>query len=271
MTHPVAIRHQPIRRLSGLRRLVLVSVLLAATAAPVLAQDKVPDKATGRPDPRPSPSAPDSQAERVRQMVEASFPNTRLGSVSCEAPLALCEVTAGKTVFYVSRDARYAVLGTLLDLKARINLTERRVQELASLEAAMARIGGPEPAPPSSGPPSGERSGEGSGEGARDAPARLEVRLSRDNAIIYHPGAALKLTAFTDFNCHFCRQLFDEIAMSPDIELTEYPMSFLAPTSADKARRVLCSPDRTEAARATYAGDEPKVVGTCDRAAAAVE
>lgn len=199
---------------------------------------------------RTSDAPPELVAELKRE-----FPATTIDQVSCDIGVkGLCEVVSGRTVFYSTRDGRHVFVGALLDLKAKVDLTDKRIRELAALTNATARITGasaPAAQPAAAGAPA----------------AKLNVSLKRDSAIIHNPGAPLKLTVFSDLNCGYCRQLFAELKDAPDIEVTEYPIAILGADSAEKAKMALCADNRAKAANALYFGGDVEVPADCKDAA----
>ena len=96
----------------------------------------------------------------LKDKVQKEFPNTPITSADCDkGPANLCEVVAGSNVFYVTRDAKFAFVGAVLDLENKVDVTDVRLRELAAVGQAEARIRGAAPAAPG-------RSGR-SGRGAR--------------------------------------------------------------------------------------------------------
>ena len=226
--------------------------------------------------------APHGEAAETRDaalagLVQKAFPNTPIGSIRCGVAAGLCEVTAGRNVFYVSPDGRFALVGSLLDLKDRIDLTDRRQGELAALDATLGKVGGGSAAPA----PNAIARADAEQTGAKPAPNApragppslgvIKVDLPIGNAVIHHKGAAVKLAVISDYNCGFCRRLFDELKSAADIEVTEYPIQLLRPDSADKAKLALCGSDRETASNSIYFGGEVKASGDCSAAAKAVE
>ena len=200
----------------------------------------------------------DAREARLRASLEKSLPNTKVTAVSCSrarAPRGLCEFVAGRNVFYATPDGRYVLLGQLLDLRTRSDVTARRTQELAALAEAEARIAGREPGaavrPAQAGAVSPRPSGV------------LKVVLPAQNAVVHNPGGRLKLTVFSDYSCGYCRQLFSDLEARRDIEITEYPIAVLGPQSAARARQVLCAKDPAAAANALYRGDRVETPGDC--------
>jgi len=202
----------------------------------------------------------------LARKVQAAFPNTKVASVHCGVVPGLCEVTAGKTVFYVTPDARYALVGSVLDLKARIDVTDRRIKELGQLDAVTSRLGA---APATARQPSPADVAQNPE--APPAMGPIKVDLPHDNAIVHHPGAPLKVSVVTDLNCGYCRMLMEALKTAPDIELTEYPIQLLRPDSLDKAKLALCAKDREATANNIYFGGDLKVAGDCSKAEAAVQ
>lgn len=202
----------------------------------------------------------------LKEKMQAHFPNTPITSAECGGPAGLCEVVAGKNVFYTTRDGRFAIVGSVLDLDQKVDLTDQRLRQLAAVGEAENRIQGGAGAAPAAGPaaaaPSPDRAAPG--------PA-IRVTLPKTNAIVHNPGAPLKMTVFTDMNCGFCRRLHEDLRGVTDIEITEYPIAFLGADSHQKAKLALCASDRPAAVDAIYRGGEVRTSGDCAAAEAALQ
>lgn len=197
----------------------------------------------------------DQAPPRLVKALERHFPKTPIDSVRCDLGVpGLCEVVTGRNVFYAARDGRHVMVGALLDLEDKVDLTDKRIRELAALGNATAKIGGA--AAPQGPSPEAAPSQPGS-------PEKLKVSLGPDSAIVHNPGATLKLTVFSDLNCGYCRKLFEELRSAKDIEVTEYPIAILGADSADKAKMALCADDRAKAASAFYVGGDVEVPAGC--------
>jgi thiol:disulfide interchange protein DsbC len=203
----------------------------------------------------------------VTARIQKHFPNTKISSVDCGNPTGeWCEVVAGTNVFYTTKDAKYVMVGQLLDLDKKIDVTSERLKALAVLEQATAGIEGQavptDPAaltkpvdqnvPPlaQDGPPVG---------------AKVNITLPKANAIIHNPGAPVKITVFSDYNCHFCQNLYMALANNKEFEVTEYPIAILGPDSETKAKLVMCASDRVAAASAAYSGGSIRTGGDCSK------
>ncbi len=212
-----------------------------------------------------------AEAMTLKGKLTKSFPKAEITSVDClKGPGPLCEVIAGKNVFYSDRSGKIAVVGSVLDMKAKKDLTDERLRQLAAMQEGEARImggGGSSPAAPTAAPSAGAPARSG---GAKIDLAKM-AELPAANAIIHNPGAALKMTVFTDLNCSFCQKLATDLRGVKDIEVTEYPVAILSGDSLEKAKLALCSKDRVGALEAIYSGGELKVSGDCSAAEAAVK
>ena len=222
---------------------------------------------------QPSQRAAIPPDDILAKTVQKAFPNTTIGSVKCGFAAGLCEVTAGRNVFYVSPDGRFALIGSLLDLKDRVDLTDRRTSELAALDATLGKVGGGSGLPVGSAPIRKATEVEAGSPALAGPPSLgvIKIDLPITNAVVHHKGAALRIAVISDYNCGFCRRLFDELKAAADIEVTEYPIQLLRPDSADKAKLALCGSDREVAANNLYFGGEVKTQGDCAAAAKAVE
>ena len=131
----------------------------------------------------------------VQHKLQGQFPKTRITRVDCKCVISdLCEVTAGSNLFYASRDARYVVIGSVLDLEKKIDLTDERLRQLAAVEGAVRNVGGTV-APPSAAP----------------AASRIKVDLPLANAIVHHPGAPVKVKV------RVCAAEVEPIALVPKL------------------------------------------------------
>ena len=64
----------------------------------------------------------------LKDKVQKEFPNTPITSADCDkGPANLCEVVAGSNVFYVTRDAKFAFVGAVLDLENKVDVKGQKV------------------------------------------------------------------------------------------------------------------------------------------------
>ncbi len=193
----------------------------------------------------------------LKARLRSDLPATQISSVDCKTAMpGLCEVTAGQNLFYATHDGRFLVVGSILDLRKKVDLTDERLKQLAAVGAATGGLATSAASHPTDGP--------------AGPPARLDVALPAANAIVHNAGAPIKLKVFSDFNCGYCRMLFGGLDHLKTVEITEYPIAILGADSADKARMVLCSSDRVAASLAAYGSGRLTTRGDCASASAAV-
>ncbi|MEM9375212.1 MAG: DsbC family protein [Pseudomonadota bacterium] len=154
------------------------------------------------------------------------FPETVPDSLDCNGFGPLCQVVAGKTVFYVDPDARHAFIGRLYDLDAKQDLTEATLISLRPPETNEA-----------------------------DTPILANAAtwdtLPFESAILRNRGGALKVAVFSDINCGYCRNLSASLRSAPDIEVSEFLVGMAG--SADASRRIGCANDPERALETYYA------------------
>ncbi|MES0872515.1 DsbC family protein [Sinimarinibacterium thermocellulolyticum] len=170
----------------------------------------------------------DAGLEAVRDAVTAALPQIARDSIQPAAVPGLYELSQDGNIGYVTGDGRYLIDGDLVDLQARVNLTEnkrkqQRVRELAA--------------------------------------------LGEENMIVFAPEKTdYAVTVFTDIDCGYCRKLHREIddynARGIAIRYAFYPRSGPGTPSFRKAEAVWCADDRRAALTLAKQGEE--VTGDAD-------
>ncbi|MDP3674690.1 MAG: DsbC family protein [Novosphingobium sp.] len=208
----------------------------------------------------------------VAAALKDRLPKTEVAKIDCATVEGLCEVTAGKSLFYVDKSARYLIVGHLYDMETRQDLTSARLLEINP----EALLGGA----------SRRQEAEDDGEGdalasaqagmpvARDYPVRKAAAVAGDvgaqqsvslaglpaNGAIEWGSGGQRVTIFTDFRCSYCRALTNTLE-TMNVTVSERPISVLG--SRALSERVLCAKDRVRALRRAYAGETP-AEATCD-------
>jgi thiol:disulfide interchange protein DsbC len=203
----------------------------------------------------------------VAAALKERLPKTELAKVDCSVMEGLCEVTAGKSIFYVDRHARYLIVGHVFDMETRQDLTSARLlqinpeallggasqrsdggdDELASAQAGRA-VSHDYPMPRAAAP-------MGAGHNQLVSLAALPA-----SGAIEWGGTGPKITIFTDFRCGYCRALTAQLE-TMNVKVVERPISVLG--TRELSNRVYCARDRVRALRAAYAGDVP-AEASCD-------
>jgi thiol:disulfide interchange protein DsbC len=145
----------------------------------------------------------------IRQSITAMFPDTKIDAVRKTGVLGLYEVQIGSDVLYSDEKGNYVIEGSIVDVRARRNLTEERRNKLAQVKFS-------------------------------ELPLELAVKTVRGN------GKRVFAT-FEDPNCGYCKKLAHELVGVTDITMYTFLYPILAADSADKSRAIWCSPDRAKA------------------------
>ncbi|EGW21977.1 DsbC family protein [Methylobacter tundripaludum] len=159
----------------------------------------------------------------IRQALTKSMPSVKVGSVKPSEISGLYEVTVGGNIFYVSDDGKYLVQGHLVDVAARVDLTEEKL--------------------------SGVRK-------------QAIEKLGLDKMIVFKPKESkYTVSIFTDIDCGYCRKLHSEIdqymAQGITIQYLFFPRAGKGSDSYHKAVSVWCADDRKAALTAAKKGDTP--------------
>jgi len=157
------------------------------------------------------------------------MPGTKPGSIEETSLPGLYEVSYGSTIFYFNKDASLMFRGDIIDVKKRVNLTEKK---------------------------RGEARGE------------LLNAMDESKMIVYPAkNEKAKVTVFTDIDCPYCvklhREMDDYNAEGITIRYMAYPRAGIGSRSYQKAVNVWCSDDP---AKAMGDAKEGKTIAkkTCD-------
>lgn len=168
--------------------------------------------------------AADAAPEAVRKMLGAIIPDQTPDEIRPAPISGFYEASYGADTFYISADGRYMLQGDLIDLKAQVNLTEKKrsQQRLALMQA-----------------------------------------VKKEDAIIFSPQDKARYTVyvFTDIDCGYCRQLHKDIKRYNDlgieIRYLAFPRTGTDTPSYYKAVSVWCAADRKAALTEAKAGRQP--------------
>jgi thiol:disulfide interchange protein DsbC len=172
-----------------LSSLFTATALVAFAALPALAQSGPEEKI---------------KAELKKQIPEAPIESVR------KVPYGnLYEVVANGEIFYTDEKGSYLVLGNIVDLKSKENVTEARLRQVNAI--------------------------------------RFD-QLDLKNAIkIVRGNGTRKLAMFADPNCGYCKRFERDLLGITDITVYVFLYPILSPDSTVKSRAVWCSADRGKA------------------------
>ena len=135
----------------------------------------------------------------------------------------------GSDIFYTDAEGNYLIQGTLIDTRARVNLTEQRLEKLTALAF-------------------------------KDLPLKDAFTLVRGNG-------KRKMAVFEDPNCGYCKKLHQEFADLDNVTVHVFLIPVLGPDSAEKSRRIWCAKDKAKTYSDWMVNGQTPAAATCDTAA----
>jgi thiol:disulfide interchange protein DsbC len=171
----------------------------------------------------PVVQAADQVPAPVQAVASAIVPGHAPDSISPAPIPGFYEVVYGSQLVYVSADGRYLLHGDVIDLKEKVNLTEKR--------RSQARV---------------------------DALAKV----AESDMVIFAPKGETKhtVTVFTDVDCGYCRKFHHGMKemnqLGIRVRYLAYPRAGIGSGSYKKAEAVWCAKDRKAAMNQAKAGRE---------------
>ena len=165
----------------------------------------------------------------IRQAMTKSMPSVKVDSVKPAVVKGLFEVVVGANIYYVSEDGKYLLQGRLVDVAARKDLTEEKLNVTRKLAIE---------------------------------------KMGQANMIVFKSKITkYTVTIFTDIDCGYCRKLHSEIdqylAQGITIQYLFLPRAGKGSDSYNKAVSVWCAEDRNAALTAAKK-DQKLPEKTCD-------
>lgn len=168
-------------------RAVIVAAAALFLALPALAQD----------------------AERIKAELKKRIPEAPVDSVRKVPYGGLYEVLVNGEIFYTDEKASFLVLGAIVDLRTKENVTELRMRQLNKVSFD-------------------------------SLPLDSAIKIVRGNG-------SRKVAIFEDPNCGYCKRFERDLAGVTDITVYVLLYPILSPDSTQKAKAIWCAPDRAKA------------------------
>ena len=157
----------------------------------------------------PAAAQQDPVAEKIKAELRKTIPDAQIAGVRKIAYGNLYEVLVGSEIFYTDEKASFLVLGSIVDLKTRENVTELRLKQVNKV--------------------------------AFDAlPVDQAIKIVRGNG-------ARKVAMFADPNCGYCKRFERDLLGVSDITVYLFLYPVLGQDSVQKSKAVWCAPDRGKA------------------------
>lgn len=162
--------------------------------------------------PGPAAEAADAVPEAaIRKGLTERVPTLKIDEVRATPMTGLYEVRMGHEVLYTDAEGGFIVRGELLDLKAKRNLTEERVNKLNMIEFAS---------------------------------------LPLKDAVVWKTGSgARKIAVFADPNCGYCKRFEQELNNVKDLTVYTFIIPILGGDSPEKSKAIWCAKDSAAAWR----------------------
>ncbi|WP_298014389.1 DsbC family protein [uncultured Castellaniella sp.] len=165
------------------------------------------------------------QAQAITRAFEQRFPGIRVDAVRVTPMGGIYEVQVGMDLLYTDAQVDYVLQGSLIDAKARRDLTAERLEVLQQV--------------------------------AFDS-------LPLDRAIRQVKGTgARKVAVFEDPNCGYCKQLHRTLEDVDNVTVYTFLFPILTPDSATRSRDIWCAPDPAKAWKAWMLNGEQPATADC--------
>lgn len=153
-----------------------------------------------------------AQEAAIRKNLPERLPNLpKIDEVTRSPVAGLWEVRIGTDIFYTDEQGQYLIQGELMDLRARVNLTQQRIDKLTAFDFDKLPL--------------------------KDAIAIKQGKGTR------------KMAVFMDPNCGFCKRFERDVANLKDVTVYIYLYPILGQDSQTKSRDIWCARDPAQAWR----------------------
>ena len=173
-----------------------------------------------------------AQEAVIRKNLAERLPDfPKIDEVSKTPVPGLWELRVGNELFYTDEQGNHVIQGSLYDTRAKVNLTEQRIEKLTAIE--------------------------------------FDKLPFKDAMVIKQGSGARKLAVFVDPNCGYCKRFERDLLAVKDVTIYAFLYPVLGPDSNEKSRAIWCSKDAMKTWRAWMIDGvpPPKVTGACDIAA----
>ena len=159
-----------------------------------------------------------------KEAVERTI-QTPVRSLSPSAIEGLYEVvTQDNRIVYMDKTGRYLVVGSILDIQNRANLTDQRMEEITVVNF-------------------------------EDIPLSEAIREGE---------GIVKVVVFDDPDCPFCRKMHKELKELTDVSLYYFVFNLPGhPEAYNKSVKIVCAPDPVEALNRAMEGDSLEDLKSC--------
>lgn len=172
-----------------------------------------------------------AQEAEIRKNLAERLPNLpRIDEVSKTPMEGLYEVRFNDSeIFYTDAGGNFIIQGSLIDTKAKIDLTEQRIERLTAVAF-------------------------------KDLPLKDAFTIVRGNG-------KRKLAVFEDPNCGYCKRFERDLQNVDNVTIYLFLYPILSPDSAEKSRNIWCAKDQAGAWADHMLRDKVPAAAQCDTSA----
>ncbi|MDP3425680.1 MAG: DsbC family protein [Burkholderiaceae bacterium] len=172
-----------------------------------------------------------AQEATIRKNLSERLPNfPSIDEVSKTPMPGLFEVRVnGADVLYTDAEGNYLIQGMLIDTRAKVNLTEERVEKLSAVPF-------------------------------KDLPFKDAFTIVKGNG-------KRKLAVFEDPNCGYCKKFERDLAKIDNVTVHVFLYPILSKDSADKSKAIWCAKDKGKAFTDWMLKDIQPPAASCDASA----
>lgn len=174
-----------------------------------------------------------AQEAAIRKNLAERLPNLPKIDEVTKTPMdGLYEVRINQSeIFYTDAGGNFIIQGNLIDTKARVDLTEQRVEKLTAIEF-------------------------------KDLPLKDAFTIVRGNG-------KRKVAVFEDPNCGYCKRFERDLAKVDNVTVHVFLYPILSQDSADKSRHIWCAKDKGKAFLDWMVRDVTPPAASCEASALA--
>jgi thiol:disulfide interchange protein DsbC len=151
------------------------------------------------------PAAAQDVVDSIKAELKKSVPGAPIESVRKTPYGGLYEVIVGGEIFYTDEKASFIVLGSLINLQTKENITEARLRQVNRVAF-------------------------------KDLPFDRAIKIVRGDG-------SRKIAIFEDPNCGYCKRFERDLQGVSDITVYVFLYPILSPDSIEKAKAIWCSAD----------------------------
>ncbi len=169
-----------------------------------------------------------AQEAAIRKNLSERLPTLpKIEEVSKTPMNGLFEVRVnGNDLFYTDADGSFLIQGSLIDTKAKKNLTDERIEKLNAVA--------------------------------------FDALPLKDAFTIVRGNGKRKMAVFEDPNCGYCKRFERDLQKVTDVTIHLFLFPILSPDSTEKSKAVWCSKDKAKAWADMMLHDKSPATGSCD-------